>query len=94
MNKTASVLAIAGTITLLGAGAAQAAPVSTPAYVTTPAPGAVSDGTVAPGETVTFSSNEGLFQPGEIIDITVDRTDLTPSAAGFGAVVPLQHAPD
>ncbi|MHA7239338.1 LPXTG cell wall anchor domain-containing protein [Arthrobacter sp. TMS1-12-1] len=83
MNKTASVLTIAGTIALLGAGAAQAAPVSTPAYVTGET-GTVSDGTVAPGETVTFSSTDGLFEPGEAIRITVDRTAGTPSAAGFG----------
>jgi LPXTG-motif cell wall-anchored protein len=85
MNKTASVLAIAGTLAFLGAGAAQAAPVSVPAYADNETEATVSDGTIAPGESVVFASNEGIFTPGEIIDITVDRTDGTPAAAGFGA---------
>ncbi|WP_026533093.1 LPXTG cell wall anchor domain-containing protein [Arthrobacter sp. H41] len=85
MNKTTSVLAVAGTLAFFGAGAAQAVgPVSTPAYVGDETSATVSDATVAPGETVVFSSNEGVFTPGEIIDITVDFTAGEPSAAGFG----------
>ncbi|MBG6184962.1 LPXTG-motif cell wall-anchored protein [Arthrobacter sp. CAN_A214] len=82
MNKTVSVLAITGTLAFAGAGAAQA---DTLRYNPPATSGTVDDATVAPGETVVFSSNEGLFTPGEIIDITVDRTAGTPSAAGFGA---------
>ncbi|OUM40867.1 LPXTG cell wall anchor domain-containing protein [Arthrobacter sedimenti] len=82
MNKTASVLAIAGTLTFLGAGAAQAAPVSTPAYVPSQG-GAVSDGTVTPGATVTFTGVDGFFGPFETITITVDRSNGRPGGPGF-----------
>ncbi|MDQ0734039.1 LPXTG cell wall anchor domain-containing protein [Arthrobacter agilis] len=82
MNKTASVLALAGTIALLGAGAAQAAPITN--YTTAPV-GTVSDPAAAPGETVVFSGPAGYFTPGELLNITVDRTAGTPAAAGFGA---------
>lgn len=88
MNKITSALAVAGTVALLGAGAAQAAPgsVSTglrdyPAVTS----GTVNDGTVAPGETVVFTGPAGYFTPGELINISVDRTAGTPAAAGFGA---------
>ena len=84
MNKTASILAVAGTLAFLGAGAAQAGTVPTARYAPVES-GAVSDGTIAPGEAVTFSGVNGFFAPGETLTITVDRTDATPSAAGFGA---------
>lgn len=75
MKKTIAAVAIAGSITFLGAGAAQA-------YTPDEAPATVSDGTVAPGEAVVFSSNQGLFTPGEIIDITVDFVAGEPAASG------------
>lgn len=59
MRKTASVLAIAGSITLLGAGAAQAVTQTDyPASQTA----TVSDGTIAPGESITFSIPGGLVR--------------------------------
>lgn len=75
MKKILATVAIVGSLTFVGAGAAQA-------YTPTPAPATVSDGTVAPGETVVFSSNQGLFTPGEIIDITVDFVAGEPAASG------------
>jgi hypothetical protein len=90
MNKIASVLAVSGTLAFLGAGAAQAAPVSSLRYPVEETSVTVTDGTIAPGESVTFSSSfaddqASPFIAGEIVDLTVDRTDATPSAAGFGA---------
>ncbi|MEC5200160.1 LPXTG-motif cell wall-anchored protein [Arthrobacter sp. PL16] len=84
MNKIASVLAVAGTLAFLGSGAAQAAPVSSLRYAPVES-GTVSDGTIAPGESVVFGGVDGFFGPSELVTITVDRTDGTPSAAGFGA---------
>ncbi|MFJ6280534.1 LPXTG-motif cell wall anchor domain-containing protein [Arthrobacter subterraneus] len=77
MEKIIAAVAIAGALTFVGAGAAQAE-----RYPSAPVQGTVSDGTVAPGETVVFSSNEGLFIPGEIIDITVDFVAGEPAASG------------
>lgn len=77
MKKAIAAVAIAGALTFVGAGAAQAERYPSPAVQ-----GTVSDGTVAPGETVVFSSNEGLFIPGEIIDITVDFVAGEPAASG------------
>lgn len=74
MKKAIAAVAIAGSLSFFGAGAAQA-------YTPNPAPATVSDATVAPGETVIFSSNEGLFTPGEIIDIAVDFVADEPEAA-------------
>lgn len=84
MKKTIAAVAIAGSITFLGAGAAQAQDL-TDSYTPTPAQGTVNDGTVAPGESVVFSSNEGLFTPGEIIDIVVDFVGAQPEASGASA---------
>lgn len=80
MKKTIAAVAIAGSLTFVGAGAAQAL-----TYNPTPAQGTVSDGTVAPNESVIFSSNESLFTPGEIIDITVDFVADQPEASGAAA---------
>lgn len=77
MKKAIAAVTIAGSLTFVGAGAAQAETYTPPAVQ-----GTVSDGTVAPGETVIFSSNDGLFIPGEIIDITVDFVAGEPSASG------------
>lgn len=79
MKKALAAVAIAGSLTFAGVGAAQARD----AQYTPPAvQGTVNDGTVAPGETVVFSSNQGLFIPGEIIDITVDFVAGEPAASG------------
>ncbi len=78
MRKTASVLAIAGTITLLGAGAATAAPVSTTITYTAPGTaGTVSDAAVAPGETVTFSAPSGSFAANEAVTIVATAANGT-----------------
>lgn len=70
MKKFASALVLTGIIVSLGAGVAQAAPsASIPFYVPGGSVGAVSDGTVAPGETVIFSGTG--FLPGETIEISV-----------------------
>ncbi len=75
MKKPIAAVAIVGSLTFFGASAAQA-------YTPDEAPATVSDGTVAPGETVVFSSNQGLFIAGEIIDITVDFVAGEPAASG------------
>lgn len=79
MKKAASALALAGVLTFAGASAATAN--------TYPAPpadanGTVSAGVVAPGGTVTFSGTG--FNPGEIIDITVDYDNNPNVVAGSG----------
>lgn len=84
MKKAITAVAIAGSLSFFGASAAQA-------YTPDPAPATVSDATVAPGETIVFSSNEGLFAPGEVIDITVDfiaegEREAAAGAAGAGRV--------
>jgi len=73
MKKSLAAIALAGSITLIGA---------VPAMATYPAPttsGTVSDGTVAPGETFTFSGSG--FLAGEAISITVTLT-RAPQASG------------
>lgn len=75
MKKAIAAVAIAGSLTLVGAGAAQA-------YAPDAVPGTVSDGTVAPNEAVVFSSTEEIFTPGEVIDIAVDFVPAAPAAAG------------
>lgn len=77
MKKAIATVVIAGALTCAGASAAQAERYPSPAVQ-----GTVSDGTVAPGEAVVFSSNEGIFTPGEIIDITVDFVAGEPAATG------------
>ena len=78
MQKTVSILAIAGSLAFLGAGAAQAGEYPAPVV-----PGTVSDSSVVAGETVIFSGTG--FIPGEEIVVTVDFTAGDPAAAGGGA---------
>ncbi|EMY36038.1 hypothetical protein D477_001179 [Arthrobacter crystallopoietes BAB-32] len=73
MKKTLTALAIAGSLTFLGAGAAQANTYPAPEVAT------VSDSTVAPGETFVFTA-EG-FIPGETVVVTITLT-TEPTAAG------------
>ena len=82
MKKTVSALALAGSLALFGAGAAQAAE---NAPYPAPAPGAgTSQGTVAPGET--FNYIGGGFAPNSPVTITITRlADEAPAAAGAGA---------
>ncbi len=75
MKKTLAAVAIAGSLTIVGASAAQA-------YTPDAVPGTVSDGTVAPNEAVVFSSTEEIFTAGEVIDIAVDFVPSAPAAAG------------
>jgi LPXTG-motif cell wall-anchored protein len=77
LKKSIAALALAGSIALVGAGSAAAAPT----YVTPPVTGTVSDGTVVPGETFTFSGTG--FLAGETITITVTLT-VAPQALGGG----------
>ena len=63
MNKTSAVIVLAGSLAFAGAGAAQATVTPSP-YPAEQNQGTVSDGTIAPGETVIFSGT-GFF-PGEI----------------------------
>lgn len=77
MKKTLAVLALAGSIALTGAAAAQA-------YTTPAVSAAVSDGTVAPGETFVFSGTGML--PNEPITVTVTPIDAAAPAAGAQSV--------
>jgi LPXTG-motif cell wall-anchored protein len=77
MKKSLAALALAGSIALVGA---------VPAMANTPYPapstsGTVTDGTVAPGETFTFSGSG--FLAGEAITVTVTLT-RAPQAIGGG----------
>jgi LPXTG-motif cell wall-anchored protein len=77
MKKSLAAIALAGSIAFVGA---------VPAMANTPYPapttsGTVSDGTVAPGETFTFSGSG--FVPGETITVTVTLT-RAPQAIGGG----------
>jgi LPXTG-motif cell wall-anchored protein len=77
MKKSLAAIALAGSIAFVGA---------VPAMANTPYPapttsGTVSDGTVAPGETFTFSGSG--FAPGETITVTVTLT-RAPQAIGGG----------
>lgn len=79
MKKYVSTLALAGTLAFAGAGTAQAGNLEP--YPAPTQQGTVSDGTVAPGETVVFSGSG--FIPGETIAIDIDFSSA-PSAAGIG----------
>jgi LPXTG-motif cell wall-anchored protein len=75
MKKSLAAIALAGSIALVGA---------VPAMATYPAPstsGTVTDGTVAPGESFTFSGSG--FLAGEAITVTVTLT-RAPQAIGGG----------
>ena len=79
MKKTLAAVALAGSIALIG---------SAPAMATTypaPAPAAaVSDSTVAPGETFVFTGQG--FLPGEAVTVTVTPVDGSAPAAGSQTV--------
>ena len=77
MKKTASALVLAGSLAFFGAGAANAVD-NYPA----PAPAGVSDPTVAPGATVTFSGSG--FNPGEAVSVTVDYSNTPVVVPGAG----------
>ncbi|WP_163167318.1 LPXTG cell wall anchor domain-containing protein [Arthrobacter sp. Alg241-R88] len=78
MKKTFAALALAGSIALIGAGAAQAG------YAPLPPAATVSDATVTPGETFIFSG-QGML-PNETVTITVTPVDGTAPAAGSQSV--------
>ena len=77
MKKTASALVLAGSLAFFGAGAAHAVE-NYPA----PAPGGVSDATVAPGSTITFGGSG--FTPGEAIRVDVDYSNTPVVVPGTG----------
>lgn len=77
MKKTASALVLAGSLAFFGAGTAYAV-----SDYPAPAPGGVSDATVAPGTTVTFSGSG--FIPGEAIRVTVDYSNTPVVVPGTG----------
>ena len=77
MKKTASALVLAGSLAFFGAGAANAVQ-NYPA----PAPGGVSDATVAPGATVTFGGSG--FTPGEAVRVDVDYSNTPVVVPGTG----------
>lgn len=77
MKRIISAVLLSGAVTLMGAAGAQA--------VTYPAPApavSVSDGTLAPGETFTFSGTG--FTPGETIQITISNENVTAGGVGGG----------
>lgn len=75
MIKSVSTVFLAGAVALGGAAAAQASTYPQPETAT------VSDGTVAPGETVIFTATG--FEPNSPVAITVSNE--TPAASGAGA---------
>lgn len=80
MKKSFAAIALAGSIALVGAVPAMAQT----SYVSAPAQGTVSDGTVDPGQTFTFFG--AGFAPGETITITVGTQTFTATADGKGAI--------
>ncbi|MCT9625597.1 LPXTG cell wall anchor domain-containing protein [Pseudarthrobacter equi] len=89
MKKTLAALALAGSIALVGS-----APAMATTYPALPPAAAVSDGTVAPGETFVFTGQG--FLAGETVTITV--TVVTGGAANAGgtavsAKIPVFQAP-
>jgi LPXTG-motif cell wall-anchored protein len=90
MKKTLAALALAGSIALVGSAPAMAQGL----YPALPPAAGVSDGTVAPGETFTFTGQG--FLAGETVTITV--TLVTGGAANAGgtavsAKIPVFQAP-
>lgn len=90
MKKTLAALALAGSIALVGSAPAMAQGL----YPALPPAASVSDGTVAPGETFTFTGQG--FLAGETVTITV--TLVTGGAANAGgtavsAKIPVLQAP-
>ena len=95
MNRTTAVLAVVGTITLLGAGAAQAAPLtedgvySLTAAAMDGSPGVTSpvvvDSVNAVGGT-TGTSDDSTSAAGELAAIGLDSAVLLWGASGIGAL--------
>lgn len=97
MKKAVSALALTASLVFLGAAGAQANHDTD--YPSSPVTGTVSDGTVTPGETFTFSGTG--YNAGEPIELEVSRDGAEPSAAGAagggrsaaspaGIIVPLE----
>ncbi|ACL40912.1 LPXTG-motif cell wall anchor domain protein [Pseudarthrobacter chlorophenolicus A6] len=89
MKKTLATLALAGSIALVGA-----APSMATTYPALPPQAAVSDGSVAPGETFTFTGQG--FLAGETVTITVTLVTGGATNAGGTAVsakIPVFQAP-
>lgn len=89
MKKTLAALALAGSIALIGSAPAMAA-----TYPALPPAAGVSDGTVAPGETFTFTGQG--FLAGETVTITVSVVTSGAANAGGTAVsakIPVFQAP-
>jgi hypothetical protein len=77
MKRIISAVVLSGAVAFMGAAGAQA--------TTYPAPDSavsVSDGTVAPGETFTFSGTD--FAPGETVQITISSDNITATGGGGG----------
>lgn len=77
MKRIISAVLLSGAVSFMGVSGAQA--------VTYPAPApavSVSDGTLAPGETFTFSGTG--FTPGETIQITISNEKVTAAGGGNG----------
>lgn len=89
MKKTLAALALAGSIALVGS-----APAMATTYPALPPAAAVSDGTVAPGETFTFTGQG--FLAGETVTITITLVSGGAANAGGTAVsakIPVFQAP-
>lgn len=80
MKKFVSAVLLTGSLAFFGAGTAQGT--HEDGYASEPVQGTVSEGAVAPGESVIFSG-EG-FYPGETVTITVDQEETGPAAASAG----------
>jgi LPXTG-motif cell wall-anchored protein len=90
MKKTLAALALAGSIALVGSAPAMAQGL----YPALPPAASVSDGTVAPGETFTFTGQG--FLAGETVTITVTLVTGGAANAGGAAVsakIPVFQAP-
>ena len=77
MKRIISAVVLSGAVTFMGAAGAQAT-----TYPAPPPSVSVSDGTVTPGETFTFSGTG--FTPGETIQITISNEN-TAASGGAGA---------
>lgn len=77
MKRIISAVVLSGAVAFMGATGAQAT-----TYPAPPPAVAVSDGTVAPGETITFSGTG--FTPGETVEITVSSEGSGTASGGGG----------
>lgn len=78
MKRIISAVLLSGAVSFMGAAGAQATTYPAPAPAVS-----VSDGTLAPGETFTFSG--AGFTPGETIQITISNENVTAVGGGGGA---------